>query len=71
MTPVYNGEKTIARTIESVLNQTISPYEYIIVDGASSDETIEIAKAFRLKFEAKNIRYVIISEKDNGIYASV
>lgn len=37
ITVVYNGEKSIARTIESVLNQTYAPYEYLVIDGASLD----------------------------------
>lgn len=35
VTPVYNGETTIARTNQSVLDQTEPPYEYSIVDGGS------------------------------------
>ena len=35
VTPVYNGEATIARTIRSVLDQTVPPYEYNIVDSGS------------------------------------
>lgn len=63
ITPVYNGEKTIERTIESVLNQTYKNIQYIIVDGKSTDKTLEI-------IERKNIdkRIKVISEKDKGIY---
>jgi len=62
VTVVYNGEKTINRTIQSVLNQTYPNIEYIIVDGASSDGTVEIIKSYALKIS----RW--ISEKDEGIY---
>lgn len=65
ITPCFNSEKTIIRTIESVLNQTITDYEYIIVDGASSDKTLEIIKSYEEKFKGK-LR--VISEPDNGIY---
>ena len=68
ITPVYNGENTISRTIESVLDQTYSPYEYFIIDGNSIDNTISIAVTYKQRFEEKNIKYTIISEPDEGIY---
>lgn len=68
VTVCINAEKVIAKTIESVLEQLFSPYEYLIVDGASTDRTVEIAEGYRSAFEAKGINYLIISEKDNGIY---
>lgn len=68
VTPVYNGETTIARTIQSVLDQTEPPYEYNIVDGGSADRTVEICNSYRDQFANKGIRYQVISEKDQGIY---
>ncbi|MDZ5065936.1 glycosyltransferase family 2 protein [Clostridium perfringens] len=65
ITVCYNSEKTIGQTIESVLNQGYKNYEYIIVDGKSSDNTLKIASSYLNKFEGK---LKIISEKDNGIY---
>jgi len=61
----YNSEKTIERTIKSILAQTYSEYEYIIVDGASKDNTINIVKQYEPLFEGK-MRW--ISEPDKGIY---
>ena len=61
----YNSEKTIERTILSVLNQTYKNYEYIIVDGLSKDNTIDIVKSYEPRFEGR-MRW--ISEPDNGIY---
>lgn len=57
-----NSEKTIERTIKSVLNQTYSNIEYIIVDGKSSDNTTHIIE----KYSRSISKY--ISESDTGIY---
>ena len=46
VTVCYNSEKTIERTIKSVLNQTEKDYEYIIVDGGSSDRTLDIVMCY-------------------------
>ena len=65
----YNSEATIAKTIESVLYQTYSNIEYIIIDGASRDNTVEIAKSFLPQFaEQKGKSLRIISEPDQGMY---
>lgn len=68
VTPVLNGEKTISRTIESVLDQTLSPLEYIVIDGNSGDKTLEIAESYSDRFREKGIEYHVISESDKGIY---
>lgn len=68
ITVVYNARNEIIHTIEAVLNQTVSPYEYIFVDGASTDGTLEIIKNYQEKFEQKGIRYRFISEPDKGLY---
>lgn len=68
ITVTMNSEKTLKKTIESVLNQTLSPKEYLIVDGNSSDGTVALAKQFRERFLKKGIDYRIYSEPDEGIY---
>lgn len=68
ITVCFNSETTIRRTIESLLNQTSSDFEYIIIDGLSTDSTLSVAEEYRDKFEAKHIPYRIYSEKDDGIY---
>ena len=65
ITPCYNSEKTIKRTIESVLAQSYKNIEYLIIDGASTDKTVEIAKSFEKDFQG---RMKIVSEPDEGIY---
>lgn len=68
VTVAYNSEKTIERTIESVLNQTYPKIEYLIIDGNSSDKTVELAKAYEEQALQKGYLYRVISEKDEGIY---
>lgn len=62
ITIVYNNVKDIERTMLSILNQTYSNIEYIVIDGASSDGTLEVIK----KYEHSIAK--LISEKDKGIY---
>jgi glycosyltransferase involved in cell wall biosynthesis len=62
ITVVYNGEKYLEKTIRSIINQTYENIEYVIIDGGSTDGTVNIIK----KYE-NNIDYWI-SESDNGIY---
>jgi len=68
ITVCFNSEKTINETIQSVLNQSYTNFEYILVDGKSTDKTVEIIKSFENQFIEKEISYKWISEKDTGIY---
>lgn len=68
ITASFNSERTISKTIESMLNQTYANFEYIIIDGNSKDSTLDIIKSFEPKFKEKNITYKFISEPDRGIY---
>ena len=65
LTATYNSEKTLRDTIESVLRQSCRDFEYILIDGGSKDNTVDIIKEYEPKFEER-LRYV--SEPDNGIY---
>lgn len=65
ITVVYNGEKYLEQTIKSVINQNISNLEYIIIDGGSSDGTIDIIKRY-----SDSISYWV-SEPDSGIYDAI
>lgn len=68
VTVVFNAEKVIGKTIESVLEQTYAPYEYLIIDGKSIDNTLRIVSEYKSVFAEKGISLRIISEKDTGIY---
>ncbi|HEY0895121.1 MAG TPA: glycosyltransferase family 2 protein [Sphingobacteriaceae bacterium] len=62
ITIVYNNARDIERTMLSVLNQTYANIEYIIIDGASTDGTLEIIRRYEDRIA------VLVSEKDKGIY---
>lgn len=68
VTVSFNSEKTISKAIESVLNQTVVPVQYTIIDGKSSDNTVAVARSYEKAFADKGIDFKVISEKDNGIY---
>lgn len=61
ITAVYNGEKYLEETIQSVINQTYDNIEYIIIDGGSTDGTLDIIKKYEDKID------YWVSEKDKGI----
>ena len=48
--PVYNGEKYLRESIESILNQTFTKFEFLIINDGSTDNSIEICKKFRQYF---------------------
>ncbi len=68
ITVAFNSEETIAKAIESVLNQTYSNVEYIIMDGGSQDATVSIAEGYKERFLAKGYSFHVISEADKGMY---
>ena len=65
ITATFNSGKTVRDTIESVLRQTYQEIEYLIIDGGSKDNTMDIVKKYEPLFEGR-LRY--ISEPDKGIY---
>lgn len=66
ITVVHNNKETIKEAIDSVLSQNYDNLEYIIVDGASTDGTVEIINEIIRAHKNKNIKFV--SENDNGVY---
>jgi len=65
VTATFNSEKTVRDTIESVLSQSFTDYEYLIVDGGSKDSTLDIIREYEPKFNGR-MRWK--SERDKGIY---
>ena len=65
ITVAFNSAATIAHCMQSVLDQSYSNIEYIVVDGLSKDNTLNIVREFEPLFTGK-MRW--ISENDNGIY---
>lgn len=64
ITVTYNSKQTVEQTIQSVLAQTYGDFEYVIVDGASTDGTADIVS----QYSEKDKRIHFISEPDEGIY---
>ena len=65
ITVTYNSAITLCNTFDSVLSQTYTDIEYIIVDSASKDNTVSIIKEYEPQF---NGRLFWISESDKGLY---
>ncbi len=70
-TVTYNSEKTLARTIESVLRQTYDNIEYLVMDGLSEDGTVGVAEGYREQFARRGFSYRIVSEPDRGMYDAI
>lgn len=62
ITAVYNGDSTLKNLIDSIYCQTSKPYEFIIIDGGSTDSSLSIIRSNANKITSW------LSEKDNGIY---
>ncbi|MEO6453693.1 MAG: glycosyltransferase family 2 protein [Ginsengibacter sp.] len=62
ITVTYNASATLENTILSIINQSYKNIEYIIIDGGSTDSTLEIIKKYQPKLA------YCVSEKDSGIY---
>lgn len=66
ITPCYNSEKYIEQCIRSLMNQQYQNFEHIIIDGGSTDGTVDIIKKYENQYNMK-----WISEKDNGMYDAI
>lgn len=68
VTVTYNSATTVRDTIESVLKQEYKDYEYLVIDGGSKDNTVDIIKEYEPKFEG---RMHWVTEKDKGMYDGI
>lgn len=66
VTAVYNGQAYIEGCMQSIMNQTYKNFEHIIMDGGSTDGTVEIVKKYEKLYNVK-----IYSKKDNGMYDAI
>ena len=64
VTVTFNSDQTLRDTIQSVFNQIYSDIEYIIIDGLSKDNTVDIIRKYEPQFQG---RLKWISERDNGL----
>lgn len=71
ITPVYNRVGMIGQTIESVLSQSYENVEYIIVDGGSTDGTVDIIREYASTVHSTPYPIHWISEPDNGMYDAI
>lgn len=68
ITITFNPGALLDRTVQSILNQTCTDFEYLVVDGNSSDDTLETIQLLLPTFKEKGISLRWISEPDKGIY---
>lgn len=68
ITVCRNSAATIRDTLDAVLAQTYPHIEYLLIDGCSSDGTLEILHSYKEAFRRKGYTYRIVSEPDRGIY---
>lgn len=71
ITPCYNGEKTIERQMDSVINQTYRPIEYILIDDGSIDSTAIKVKKYEKKFKEANIISRYVYQKNKGLGGAI
>ncbi len=68
ITVCRNSAATIGRTIESVLAQSYNSIEYIIMDGASTDNTVSLIEGYKSRLIGRDISFKCVSEPDKGMY---
>ena len=64
--PMYNSESTIGKCIESILQQTLSELEVILVNDGSTDNTLDICK----KYSKRDSRIVVVSQENKGLISA-
>jgi glycosyltransferase involved in cell wall biosynthesis len=70
ITPVYNGEKFVGRTIASVLGQTCKDFEYILINDASTDSSLDVIRSFddaRIKVVENEVNSRLVVSRNRGL----
>lgn len=68
ITVTYNAKDTISATLDSVINQNYNDWESILIDGGSTDGTVEILTDYVKRIEEKGNKVTLVTEPDKGIY---
>ena len=71
VTPCFNGEKFIERFLNSILNQTYSNIELILINDGSKDKTEKIIETYKAKFAKKQIEFVCEYQENSGQAAAL
>ena len=65
--PTYNSSSTLDIALSSIVNQTYKNFEVLIIDGISTDSTLDIARRYQKEFP----NLIITSKRDEGIYDAI
>ena len=68
ITVAYNAFAPLQETAENILAQTFTDYEYLVIDGGSSDGTADYLEKLAFRFNGRSIPFHFVSEPDHGIY---
>ena len=71
ITPCYNGAGFISRFLDSILQQTYSNIEIIVVDDGSRDDTLKIMESYRSKFDKRGFSFIVIHQENGGQSAAI
>jgi glycosyltransferase involved in cell wall biosynthesis len=71
ITPCYNGEKCVHRFLDSILAQTYSFIELILINDGSTDNTEKIVLSYKYRFESKGIKFVYIFQENKGVGGAI
>lgn len=71
ITPCYNMEKHIARLMDSVIDQTYRPIEFILIDDGSTDSSYSMAESYKEKFTLAGIGYKVFHQDNKGLGGAI
>ncbi len=71
ITPCYNGDKTIARLMDSIINQTYKKIEFILVNDGSVDNTESVVKGYEQKFAEQGMLFKYVYQENQGLGGAI